>query len=132
VPEGSLITLVAALGGRPPGPLRLSHASASFELADEWVQLGTMVSDGAAFDPHVRGRVALDGRLDLTVDLMPVVEAFGGGAYAQASRYTTSLPVRIEGTAQAPELKPPALEDVARGLVGAAIERALTEPPGDP
>ena len=57
---------------------------------------------------------------------MPLVSAFGGGAYASVARVTTSLPVRITGTVQDPELAPPRVRDLAPGLLGGAVVRALS------
>jgi hypothetical protein len=128
LPQHSLVASLAALAGAAPGPLALPEASARFSIADGWISLLGMESSGAPFDPHVRGRVGLDGRLELTADLMPLVEVFGGGIYAAAARYTTSIPVAIEGTVEAPRLRPPAVSDVARGLMGGLIRRAVTEP----
>jgi hypothetical protein len=56
---------------------------------------------------------------------MPLVRAFGGGVYAKVASYTSSIPVRVRGTLAHPELAPPRAEDLARGVLGGALRRAL-------
>jgi hypothetical protein len=77
----------------------------------------------------VAGRVGFDGSLDLAVDLMPLVEAYGGGVYAAAAKVATSIPVRIGGTVRDPTLKAPTTKDVATSLLGGALRRAVTSDP---
>lgn len=77
--------------------------------------------------PKVEGRVSLKGDLDLSIDLMPFVKRFGGAAYSAMSRVSTTLPVRLTGTIHAPKLAPPRARDVATGLLGGAVRRALTD-----
>lgn len=134
VPPDALVLQVAALAGRPPGPWTLPHGRASFELADGWVRLHEVQTEEGGIDPKIAGRVSLSGELDLRVDLMPLVEAFGGGLYARAARFTTSIPVRIEGTIDAPKLRPPDPADVAKGIAGGLLRRALepSEPEAPP
>lgn len=132
VPAEALALRIAALAGRPEGPWTLPHGSASFSIEGGWVALKEVRTEEGGFDAKVRGRVSLAGDLDLTVDLMPLVRAFGGGLYAEAARYTTSIPVRIEGTVQAPKLRPPTPADVAKGLAGGLLRRALGGAPKDP
>jgi hypothetical protein len=103
----------------------IERGRAELQIADDWITLAGVEVEGAPFALPVRGRVSLGGELDLVVDLMPAVRAFGGGIYAEVARYTTSLPVRVRGTTAAPELAPPSPADVAKGVVGGLIFRAL-------
>lgn len=130
LPASSLLLEVVALAGRPPGPFSLASLAIEFTIAEGWIGLGQVsATDGALVLP-IRGRVSLAGELDLSVDLMPAVRAFGGGAYAGLARVTTSIPVRVEGTLSAPKLAPPSARDVGVGLLGGALRRALG--PGQP
>jgi hypothetical protein len=131
IPARSLVLQLAELAGRPARPLTVERGRAEIEIADDWIALGRVEIEGAPFTLPVRGRVSLGGELDLVVDLMPAVRAFGGGVYAAVARTTSSLPVRVRGTTDAPELAPPTPGDVARGLVGGLILRAL-EPEESP
>jgi hypothetical protein len=129
VPAEALAMQLAELAGRPEGSWTLPHGSARFQIADGWVLLREVRTEEGGFDAKVRGRVSLKGKLDVTVDLMPLVRAFGGGLYAEAARLTTSIPVRIGGTVHAPKLEPPSPAEVARGLAGGLLRRVLTGPP---
>lgn len=124
LPPDSMLLDLAALAGRPPGPWTLARIAVEVTLADAWLSLGRVTTDDALAIP-LEGRVSLAGELDLRVDLMPLVRAFGGGVYKEVARVATSLPVRIGGTVQAPEIAPPTASDVGRSLLGGAMRRAL-------
>jgi hypothetical protein len=95
------------------------------KIGESWVTLEKVVNDGAEVLPPVKGRVGFRGTLDLEVDLMPLVRAYGGGVYATVARTTSSIPMRVEGTVQRPELAPPTPSAVAKGLLGGLMHRAL-------
>ncbi len=126
VPRDSLLPAIAALAGGEGQGLSLARVDVELALEDGWVTLERVTSDAKSVELPITGRVSLLGELDLKVELMPLVQAFGGGAYASAARYTTSIPVRIRGTTRKPELAPPKAEDLARGLLGAGLRRALS------
>ena len=49
---------------------------------------------------------------------MPLVKRHGGGkTYKDVSKYVDKLPVRIVGTADAPEFKAPSIEEIAKGAI---------------
>ncbi|MBL8946072.1 MAG: hypothetical protein JNK45_23100 [Myxococcales bacterium] len=125
LPKGSLLLGLAALVGRPDAPWSLARADVVFSLAEEWVTLDRVTADGASASLPITGRVSLGGALDLTADLMPLLPVFGGGAYREVARYATSLPVRIRGTVEHPEVAPPSAADVGKSLLGGALRRAL-------
>jgi len=128
VPAETLLGRLAALAGHEGGPLTLGRASSTFTLAGGWITLGSVSAEGAVIVPPVTGRVALDGRLELEVDLMPLVAAYGGGVYAAARGVSSSIPVRVRGTVDKPEIKAPSARSIAKGLVGGAIHRLLRDP----
>ncbi|HWB81596.1 MAG TPA: AsmA-like C-terminal region-containing protein [Nannocystaceae bacterium] len=125
LPRESLLLAIAALAGREGESLTLTKVELELALADRWITLERVSSDAQSVAVPVTGRVSLSGELDLKVELMPLVQAFGGGAYAGAAKYTTSIPVRVRGTTKKPELAPPRAEDLAKGLLGGALRRAL-------
>lgn len=125
LPRESLLLAIAALAGREGESLTLAKVELELALADRWITLERVTSDAQSVEVPVTGRVSISGELDLKVELMPLVKAFGGGAYADAARYTTSIPVRVRGTTRKPELAPPRAEDLAKGLLGGALRRAL-------
>lgn len=127
MPATATLLQLAELAGREPGPWTIATASAELRVEDGWLHPGAIVL--GELRPRLEGRVSLQGQLDLTLDLMPLVEAFGGGTYAAVARTTTRIPVRITGTVREPELAPPRARDVAAGLLGGAVRRALTPDP---
>ncbi len=116
VPDQSVVLRLAELAGREPGPWSIEEVSISVRVDEGWVHPRSLAL--GELRPSVGGRVSLSGQLDLTVDLMPLVEVFGGGVYAKLARTTASLPVRIEGTLRDPSLAAPSARDVAKGLLG--------------
>ncbi len=125
IPAETLVARIARIAGHEGGPLVLSRASATVSLADQWVTLQRVTSEGELSVPPISGRVALDGRLDLNVDLMPLVEAYGGGVYARLRGVTSSIPVRVAGTVDDPEIKAPAATSIAKGLLGGLRHRVV-------
>ncbi len=123
VPADTTVLRLAGFAGREAGPWAVDEVSAEVIVADGWIRPRTLVL--GELRPSVKGRVSLHGELDLTIDLMPFVERFGGGTYATVARTTSRLPVRITGTVEDPELAPPRATDVAKGLLGGALRRAL-------
>lgn len=124
LPAGSLVPDLAALVGHE-GAWALARASAEFVVADDWVKLGRVTLEREAVPMPVEGGVSLGGALDLRVDVLPLVRIFGGKAHAAIGSVATSVPVRIRGTVQAPELALPTAADVGRSLLGGAIRRSL-------
>jgi len=103
----------------------LALATVEFTLADEWVRLLRVTVDREQVAVPVEGGVSLAGVLDLRVDVLPLARIFGGAAPSAIGRYATSLPVRVRGTVQRPEIALPTASDVGRSLLGGAMRRAL-------
>ena len=127
--EGSVAAALFRLAGAGDERVQLAEATAAFRIVEGWVHLDEVTSSEPSLDLRLRGRVSLAGELDVSVDLMPLVRRFGGGIDEQAARYTTRLPVGIGGTLRAPELAAPPAGEVAKGVLGGLLRRALTEPP---
>lgn len=127
----SLAASLFRLAGARHDDVQLAEATVTFRIEDGWVHLDEVTSSEASLDLRLRGKVSLTGALDLTADLMPLVQAFGGGIYEQAARHTTRIPVRVTGTVRQPELAAPPAEEVAKGVLGGLLRRALTEPPAE-
>lgn len=126
LPKGSLLLTLAGLIGRDTNePWRLGASTVEFGVGDGWITLVKVTAEGIATSLPISGRVSLDGALDLDADLMPLVPLFGGGVYASVASVATSLPVRIEGTVEAPKIAPPSVADVGKSLLGGAIRRSL-------
>ncbi|MEM6997036.1 MAG: hypothetical protein AAF721_41415, partial [Myxococcota bacterium] len=130
IPAESLLARIAAMAGHQRDGLTLEHGSATFRVADEWVSLARVQSEGALLVPPVTGRVAMDGRLDLDVDLMPLVQAYGGGAFAAVRGVTSTIPIRVVGTVDEPEIKRPGAGSLAKGLLGGLRHRVVGAPDG--
>ena len=130
LPKGSLLLSLAGLIGRDTNqPWALGESTIEFGIGAGWVTLVKVTAGGVATSLPISGRVSLDGELDLSADLMPLVPAFGGGAYASVASVATSLPVRITGTVEAPKLAPPSVSDVGKSLLGGVIRRSLGTAP---
>ncbi|MBK6920020.1 MAG: hypothetical protein IPH07_21660 [Deltaproteobacteria bacterium] len=128
LPAQSLLVDLAALAGRSSDAVHLRRVAIEFTAAQGWITLARVTTDGEQVDVPLTGRVGFDGTLDLRADLMPLVAVFGGGAYRAVARHATSLPVRIEGTLDAPRLAPPRASEIGASLLGGAIRRALEQP----
>ncbi len=125
LPEQSLAVTLAMLVGRQPGPWALGTTTIDVGIGEGWVTLQKVVNDGQEVLPPVTGRVGFRGALDLEVDLMPLVRAYGGGVYASVARTTSSIPMRVQGTVDKPDFEPPTASAVAKGLLGGLMHRAL-------
>lgn len=125
LPRGSLLLGLAALVGRPDEPWPLPHGTVTFALAHEWITLERVTAQGATASLPIGGRVSLGGELDLHADLMPLLPLFGGGVYREVAAHATTLPVRVRGTIEKPELAPPTAKDVGKSLLGGLIRRSL-------
>jgi hypothetical protein len=124
VPADAVLVSLGTLAGREAGPWAVGEASASFAIDDGWIELSRLEVDEEAISVPVSGRVSFEGALDLKVDLLPLVRAFGGGVYEEVARWTTSIPVRVGGTLQAPEVRPPTVRDLTGSVGGAILRRA--------
>jgi hypothetical protein len=131
LPEGSLVPEIATVLGHPrsdpamPAQWTLALATVEFTLADEWVKLLRVTVDREHVPVPVEGGVSLAGVLDLRVDVLPLARVFGSKAHSAIGKYATSLPVRIRGTVDKPEVALPTASDVGRSLLGGAMRRAL-------
>lgn len=123
VPDDALLVSLAVLAGRARQPWSVEEASATFTLAEGWIELSHIEAGDEALRVPVSGRVSFDGELDVVADLMPLVEAFGGGMYEEVARYASSIPVRIGGTVDAPALRPPTTSDIAKSVGGGLLRR---------
>ncbi len=124
LPAETAIVRIAALLGRAPDPLALDPLAIEASLSGPWVRVDAVRSGGQPIDLPFEGRVALDGRLDLALDVLPLVRALPR-AHAWARRYTLALPVRLEGTTADPVIRAPSAATVARAVAGAWAQRAL-------
>lgn len=126
LPSASLLGQLAALAGRADGDLALNDAGAQFHVGNGWLDFQRISASGKEVRYDLAGRVSLDGKLALTMDLMPLVKQFGGGsAYREAAKYTDKLEVRIEGTTGAPKLKAPQVADLAKGVLEKKLEKEV-------
>jgi hypothetical protein len=70
--------------------------------------------------------VSLEGQLDLTMDLMPLVKTFGGGnTYKEVSKRVDKIPVGIKGTSSAPKFALPKAEELLKGVAQKTAEEKL-------
>ncbi len=118
LPREAAIVRIAALLGRPAEPLALDPLAIEASISGPSVRVESVHSAGVRLVLPFEGRVALDGRLDLQVDVLPLLRALPV-AHDWAQRYTTALPIRLEGTTSEPRIRPPSAAAMARAVLGA-------------
>jgi len=125
LPTESVLAKVASLAGRAAGdgPITLNSAGAEFQIGGGWLSFARLSASGKEVRYDFAGKVSLDGEMKLTMDLLPLAKIFGGGAYKEASKYVKEIPIGIEGTTAAPQIKAPKAEELAKGLVGGLLEK---------
>ena len=119
LPQQSVAGQLASLAGGGADALSLNDTGAQFSIANEWLNFQRLSASGKEARYDMSGRVSMDGELDLTMDLLPLVKLFGGGAYKDAKKYVDKLPVKIQGTTARPRLRAPD----AASLAGNALEK---------
>lgn len=126
LPAGSVIAKLGEFAGRPAGGVQIKDAGADFGLGQGWIAFNRLSAETHEARYDLAGRVSLDGQLDLTMDLMPLVKRFGGGkAYKDISKHVDKIPIAIKGTSAAPKFALPKAEDLVRGLVEKMAEKEL-------
>ncbi len=126
LPAGSLLAQVASLAGRGDGAIDLNSAGANFNVQNGWVNFKRLSASGDKARYDFAGRVSLEGGLDLSMDLMPLVKTFGGGKlYSKIGNTIKELPVRIRGTTASPQIKAPKAEDLLKGAATGLLEKGL-------
>ncbi len=126
LPAGSVLAKLGEFAGRPPGGVQIKDAGAEFGLGQGWIAFNRLSAETHEARYDLAGRVSLDGQLDLTMDLMPLVKTFGGGkAYKDVSKRVNKIPVGIKGTSAAPKFALPKAEELLKGLAEKAAEDEL-------
>lgn len=125
LPADALAVQLAGLAGRPAEPWTMDALEIAVSLEQGWVHLDDVALAAEAVEIPVRGRVHVTGALDLRVDLMPLLRVFGTDVHRAGRRYASTVPIRIEGTMDAPEIALPSAEDIGASLLGGAVRRAL-------
>jgi len=122
LPADSMLVEIARLAGAKDGAVTLDDAGAQFGIKGGWIEYTSLTAAQKETRYDLTGKVSLDGKLALGMDLLPLVEKFGGGdVYKDASKYVDKLPLTIGGTVSAPKLKAPDLKALARGAIGNAV-----------
>jgi uncharacterized protein involved in outer membrane biogenesis len=127
LPGDSVLALAAQLAGKAGGAIKLHDAGAQFAIRNGWLQFNRLSASGDEARYDLAGRVSLDGKLDLNMDLMPLVKQFGGGsAYRNLEKYgVTSLPLGIIGTTAKPKLEAPKVGDIAKDAARTKLEEEI-------
>jgi uncharacterized protein involved in outer membrane biogenesis len=126
LPSGSVLAKLGEFAGRPPGAVQIKDAGADFGLSQGWIAFNRLSAETHEARYDLAGRVSLEGQLDLTMDLMPLVKRFGGGnAYKEVSKRVDKIPVGIKGTSAAPKFALPKAEELLRGAAQKAAEDEL-------
>lgn len=126
LPGDSVLALAAQLAGKAGGAIPLKDAGAQFAIRNGWLQFNRLSASGEIrYD--LAGRVSLDGKLDLSMDLMPLVRQFGGGsAYRDLEKYgVKSLQLGIVGTTAKPKFEAPKLADIAKDAARTKLEEEI-------
>ena len=99
-----------------------------FGLSGGWIKFNRLSAETHEVRYDLAGKVSLDGQLDLTMDLMPLVKQFGGGkAYKDVSKHVDKIPVGIKGTSAAPKFALPSAEELAKGILEKKAEEGLND-----
>ncbi|MEE8106299.1 MAG: AsmA-like C-terminal region-containing protein [Planctomycetota bacterium] len=116
----SLLGLLAqAVGRDEKGALEMNSAGAQFRVEDGWLHFNRLSASGKEARFDLGGKVSLDGKLDLKVDLKPLAVRYGGRDFKKFLGYINTLDFRIDGTTLAPRIQGPDLGDLAQqGLAG--------------
>ena len=123
LPRASALVRVGALLGRGSEPLALPVVEVEARVQGPWVSVQRVRTDGTAVAVPFEGRVALDGRIEGELDVMPLLQVMPG-VHERVRRYTTRLPVRVSGTTEQPSISMPPMAEVMRGAADAWFERA--------
>jgi len=133
--EQSLVGQLAALAGGKGDALSLNNTGAQFAISHEWLNFQRLSASGKEARYDMSGRVSMDGKLDLRMDLLPLVKLFDAGTYAEAQKYIDTLPVKIQGTTTAPRLRAPdansLLGNIAKKQGEDALKKGLDKLFGD-
>ncbi|MEM8884376.1 MAG: AsmA-like C-terminal region-containing protein, partial [Planctomycetota bacterium] len=122
-PESIAAQIANAAGGKfGKNPIPLNSAGAEFAIADNWVSFNRLSATSDEKRLDMAGRVSLEGKLDLNVDLVPIAKAFGFGDIADK---VETLPVRIDGTTEKPKVNLPKAEDLLRDKLKDALKDPL-------
>jgi len=128
LPAGSVIAKLGEFAGRPAGGVQVKDAGASFGIGQGWIAFNRLSAETHEARYDLAGRVSLDGQLDLTMDLMPLVKQFGGGkAYKDVSKHVDKIPVQIKGTSAAPKFGLPKAEELAKGILEKKAEEGISD-----
>jgi uncharacterized protein involved in outer membrane biogenesis len=126
LPAGSVIAKLGEFAGRTPGALQVKDAGAEFGLSQGWIAFNRLSAETHEARYDLAGRVSLDGQLDLTMDLMPLVKRYGGGkTYKDVSKHVDKIPVEIKGTSASPKFGLPKAEDLLKGIVEKKAQEEL-------
>jgi len=126
LPSGSVVAKLGEFAGRSPGGVQINDAGAEFGVSQGWLQFNRLSAKTHEARYDLAGRVSLEGQLDLTMDLMPLVKTFGGGnTYKEVSKRVDKIPVGIKGTSAAPKFALPKAEELLKGVVEKTAEEKL-------
>ncbi len=126
LPSGSVVAKLAEFAGRSPGGVQINDAGAEFGVSQGWLQFNRLSAKTHEARYDLAGRVSLEGQLDLTMDLMPLVKTFGGGnTYREVSRRVDKIPVGIKGTSASPKFALPKAEELLKGVAEKTAEEKL-------
>jgi len=126
LPADSVVGQVTALAGGKADGLTFNAAGAQFRIATGWLHFNRLSASGNQARYDLAGKVSLDGDMKLTLDLLPLVKAFGGRSnYEKVAQYVKRIPVRIEGTTTSPRLKAPSVAELAQGVGEDGLRKGL-------
>jgi len=139
LPEESVLGRVAQFakqGG--DASIGLNDAGAQFRIGGGWVDFNRLSASGSKARYDLKGRVSLDGKLDLRIDALPLMKlVLSDSVYKDLTRYAKELPINVRGTTTAPALAFPDLEaalkeaarktltDEAKGRLEDELKKAL-------
>jgi len=109
--------------------LGLNDAGAQFSIDQGWVSFNRLSASGEKARYDLAGRVSLEGKLDLRIDLLPIAKAFGESTYRDIAKHMDELIVNVRGTTTKPSLAMPDMEallkKVAEDALSNEIKKAL-------
>ena len=127
LPAESVLGQVAAYFDQGGDALGLNDAGAEFRIADGWVDFNRLSASGNKARYDMAGRVSLEGKLDLRIDLLPLAKLFGESTYRDIAKYQKDLIVNVEGSTTAPTLHLPKLDELLKKFAADALRKGALD-----
>lgn len=117
LPSESLAVRLAGMFGQGDTLLAMPKVGVDARVEEGWIRVHELRMNGEKVALPFRGRAHMDGRLDLEIDVLPLLRA--AGVSSKVERYAADLPLHVRGTVRDPDVDAPSARELA-GSVGRA------------